>query len=415
MNNIERRVHAFMAKYPALQMPLVAAYQRVCSLWPSKNWQAVPIIQRQGFFFGFHDKCPWDSQNQLVLAHKFDTGRPVGALGVDSIEVGVFEDAGLGTFRVLGQTRSWNWQQGASLQWVGTTRTCIFNDMEKGQPVARIVGADGVLKMVLLCHIASVSPNGKFALTSNFDLLGRGLAGYGYSVVGDGQSKVRVDPKEEGLQVVEVDSGRINRLLALEDLSGLARTIPEREGLQFLSHHLFSQNSQRFLFFHWSQGKHRVAETRLFSSDVRGEQIYCFPGHEYSHIAWWDDQNVLCYCKPPDKQSGYYLAGDGVGTFRRVGAEFFKSDGHPHVSPNRRFFLTDTYPDRLRNQRMFVYDLAEDKGIVLLKARIPFYYSRANRCDFHPRWNRDGTLICFDSAHSGVRSLCVMPNPLGTH
>ena len=26
------------------------------------------------------------------------------------------------------------------------------------------------------------------------------------------------------------------------------------------------------------------------------------------------------------------------------------------------------------------------------------------RCDLHPRWNCDGTLVCVDASHSGVRT-----------
>ena len=30
------------------------------------------------------------------------------------------------------------------------------------------------------------------------------------------------------------------------------------------------------------------------------------------------------------------------------------------------------------------------------------------RCDLHPRWNRDGTKVCFDSTHEGERQVYVI-------
>jgi len=38
-----------------------------------------------------------------------------------------------------------------------------------------------------------------------------------------------------------------------------------------------------------------------------------------------------------------------------------------------------------------------------------FYEAASNsdecRCDLHPRWNRDGTAIYFDSTHEGFRAI----------
>jgi hypothetical protein len=30
------------------------------------------------------------------------------------------------------------------------------------------------------------------------------------------------------------------------------------------------------------------------------------------------------------------------------------------------------------------------------------------RCDLHPRWSRDGTQVCIDSAHEGSRQMHVL-------
>ena len=84
------------------------------------------------------------------------------------------------------------------------------------------------------------------------------------------------------------------------------------------------------------------------------------------------------------------------------------TDGHPQVSRDGRWLVTDTYPNRHMQQQLILYDLKQHEKHVLLNTKVPFRYRYDERCDFHPRWNRDGTAICFDSAHTQKRSLCVM-------
>lgn len=84
-------------------------------------------------------------------------------------------------------------------------------------------------------------------------------------------------------------------------------------------------------------------------------------------------------------------------------------DGHPSYSPDRTKVVADSYSDRARMQEVRVMDGDERKeGVnVIAKVFAPFRYDNDTRCDLHPRWNRAGDRICFDSVWEGHRGLYI--------
>ena len=65
--------------------------------------------------------------------------------------------------------------------------------------------------------------------------------------------------------------------------------------------------------------------------------------------------------------------------------------------------VTDTYPNRSRVASVYVIG----KGNIETVARVfaPFKYDNDLRCDLHPRWNRAGDKVCFDSVFEGRRGI----------
>lgn len=82
------------------------------------------------------------------------------------------------------------------------------------------------------------------------------------------------------------------------------------------------------------------------------------------------------------------------------------SDGHPSYSPDGSMVVTDTYPDRARVAS--IYYMKENKITRIVRVFSPFKYDNDLRCDLHPRWNRIGDKICFDSVFEGLRGLYVV-------
>lgn len=75
--------------------------------------------------------------------------------------------------------------------------------------------------------------------------------------------------------------------------------------------------------------------------------------------------------------------------------------------------LTDTYPNRFRVCNVLLFDMTKSQSTTLASLKSPRYFAAPSfeknwHCDLHPRWNRNATAVCFDAAHTGVRSLCTM-------
>lgn len=83
-------------------------------------------------------------------------------------------------------------------------------------------------------------------------------------------------------------------------------------------------------------------------------------------------------------------------------------DGHCSFSPDGRWLLTDTYPDSHRMSKLMLYRLADGKLIEVGRFYSPPEFSGDASCDLHPRWSRDGTKICIDSAHEGHRQMYIV-------
>lgn len=411
MNKLEQFVHKIVGEYPSLRIPIVSLYQRLCSILPSENFELSELMScMPGYFFGFHDKVPWSYDNTKLLVHRFDYKKKCSQIEDDFIEIGYFEK---GKYIAVGATNAWNWQQGAALQWVGKTNKLIFNDIVEGQCVAKIVDLDSGATKAIPSHIMTVSNNGKYALSCSFSRLGRGMPGYGYRHQSDDKSSDLL-PDKEGLSIVDLETNSVKLIISLKEIAKIAPNVLMEGAYHFFTHCIFSPDDSRLVFFHRYLRQNGKLVTRMFTIDLEGKNIWQFEGEKFSHIAWFNSSTVLAYCKPKNEEIGFYFLEEFTGKVSGIVNESIRSDGHPQVSSDGKYVLIDTYPDRRRNQRLMLYDVEKKHCELLVKYKIPFKYRLERRCDFHPRWNRDNTLICFDSAHKNVRSLCVIRNPVNT-
>ena len=409
MNPIERFIYNALKRNPCIKNAVVDLYQRLLYLVPVRsNYYGYNIGVREGYFFGFHDKCPWSSDNQFILAHRYGDAPLRMPQSEESIEVGFFSGTRYDQFHVIGATKAWNWQMGAMLQWIGNKHNIIFNDFDGTRNVARIVSVDGVEKGTLSQPVAAVSPNGKYALSHSFERMRIGAPGYEYANGRDDEEDKPI-PDIDGLYLISIQDQKIRKLFSISDIVGMNPTPCMKDAYHFFSHCQFAPTGKRFVFYHRWLLENGVLRTRMISSNLDGEDLYIFPtSGMVSHMCWRDDSHVLAYASMDDQGDKYYLFTDRGDTGRVIGMDHFKSDGHPQFSNDRKRILTDTYPDRFRRQSLLVYDMEKDYLQTVLNLRIPLQYRYSVRCDFHPRWNRDATLICFDSAHTGKRALCIL-------
>ena len=413
MNRLELTVYNLVKRNPRLKMGVRNAYQRVCDVVPVKKVDsAYEIDVREGYFFGFHDKCPWSQNNAMLLANQCDIP-PRMPRADDRVTVGYFTGDDFRDFNPIAQTNAWNWQQGCMLQWVGGTSSFIFNDFDGISHVARIYDSGSKLSRTLPVPIGAVSPSGDHALSYSFERCHVYSPGYGYANGCDPEKEVQ-KPIGHGLKLVDLSSGLAKDLFCVKDVAALQPDASMEGAFHYLTHCQFAPSNQRFVFFHRWIKNFNYLRTRMISCDLSGKDLFVFPTDGMvSHVAWRDDRHVLAYARIKEKGDRYVLFKDGSKHFEVVGENHFSSDGHPSFSPNRRWILTDTYPDRFRVSTLILYDTQTDRRFDLAKLRSPREFASPNLestwpCDLHPRWDRSGASICFDSAHTGRRALCTI-------
>jgi len=386
---------------------------KLCDIVPIKRFASVyPIIAREGYWFGFHDKSPWSQDNSMLLGHKVIDELSIPSPN-DLLTVGYFSGKNCNHFKQLGKTHAWNWQQGAMLQWVGCTDNILFNDYDGEKHIARIIDINGKTIHIIQKPIAALSSDGQYGLTYDFARLRHCPHGYGYANGVDQESGALI-PRKSGLSLINLKSGEIIKLFTVADIANIQYEPSMDDSFHYFSHCQFAPSGSRFKFFHRWTDSNKMLHTRMFTCDLDGNDLFFFPTSEMvSHVGWQDDQHILAYARTATYGDRYYLFTDKADDFTIIGSNVFSSDGHPSFSRDGRWFVTDTYPDRFRLSYLIVYDMYMKKRYNLAKLYSPRMYTETSidvhlQCDLHPRWSRDNSMICFDSVYTGKRSLCTL-------
>ena len=409
MNRTERFLYDYVRKNPRIKNVIRDAYQAVFSKIPVKQFAINgSLVNRQGYFFGFHDRSPWCDDDSLLLANRFSIpNRQITKS--DTLEVGIFKGENYNTFVPLAVTKSFNWQQGCFSQWIGKKKEFIYNSFDAGRNISIVMDADGKEIRRFDLPAAAVSPDGKYMLSYNFNRLAIYAPGYGYENGTDEDAGIKI-PTRHGLSLVNIETGEKKELFTVADIAAFQPDRAMNDAFHFFTHCLFSPSGKRFVFYHRSIRDMNFVHTRMISCDLDGGNKFIFSADGWvSHIGWKDDKRILAYCRTKKFGDAYTLFEDQSDNYEPVGKNVFTSDGHPSFSPaDNSIFITDTYPDRYRLSSLMLYDCKTGTRTDLAKLKQPLQFRNELRCDLHPRWNRAGTMVCFDSAHSGMRSLCTI-------
>lgn len=343
----------------------------------------------------------------------------------------VVVDLHTGKERVVAQSRGWEVQMGANLQWGRTDADLFFNDVDPTTWTPFAVQLDpGTGKSRRIDGtVFTVSPDGTKLTSYNLIASRKIQVGYGV-VLPEERVRKNIGPvDDDGLFVTDVASGRTRMIVSIRDIYERAvpkLEIPNAARCEFYCFQIRwnRQGTRLMAFLRWHdpvepKGGPRRLTLVTFKpdgSDIRlavTPQQYARGGH---HPMWAPDgENITINLNIRDGTKELDLVqvrydGANLRSIHPVGS------GHPSMHPTLPFIVTDAYthepiarpngtvPLRLidlrdRSEVALAWVLARRSGSAKLTSEF--------RIDQHPVWDAKGRFIVFNGVHDDTRAVYI--------
>lgn len=368
-------------------------------------------------FVGYYGITPWNGSGARLACLEVAFGdRLVQAS--DRATIYLIDPASRELTRIA-DTSAWNLQQGTMLHWLPTApqREVIYNDRVEGRLVSIILDVETGQRRTIDRPVYAVSPDGKRAISVNYDRLRQIRPVTGYAG-GDPDAPLVNRPTDDGLFLIGLASGESRLLVSVDAACRIAEPPDAIEGQPlWLEHALFSRGDggRVFLMARAFDPATRklVSVPMVVNADGTGlRALLPWALQGASHYDWLDDrQLILTRAHAATATSWHHLLIDTDAPDAKpkvLAPGVLTRDGHCTVSPDGRWLVTDTYPDEQRRQDLFVMHLHTGQAARIARFHTPPQYKGDWRCDLHPRWSRDGRQVCIDSTHDGIRQVYVI-------
>ena len=201
-----------------------AGLAAACGAKETANLPPVRTLTRgpKHHWFGYYDKLEFDPASRLVLGMEVDFEHR-SPQADDEIRIGMVDLEDGDRWTDLGSSTAWGWQQGCMLQWIpGSSSEVIWNDREGDAYVSRILDVKSGAMRTIPSAVYALSPDGAWAVSTDFRRLNDTRPGYGYVGIPDPNSDV-LAPDDVGIWKVDLATGERE----LADLGSRGRGDPE--------------------------------------------------------------------------------------------------------------------------------------------------------------------------------------------
>ncbi len=384
-----------------------------------------------GFIHRYYDSSPFSPSGRYFAVTRlpFEDRQPKPG---DVAEI-VVVDLETGESRTVAETRGWDVQLGAQLQWGADDRTLLYNDVETRDWMPYGVRHDlqtGETRR-LGGTVYSVSADGRWAASPCLRRMAVTQRGYGVVVPKDHIPDNRGASADDGIWITDLQGGNSRLLVSLAQIveqAGAALPVARRRGDFFGFHVKWNpQGTRLMLALRWLprsllpwKRKRRYGAKHVITMTADGSNVrvavsaerWARGGH---HPNWCPDgEHVLMNLNTQgDGLRFARLALDGSTCETLVPG--VPGSGHPTLHPDGIHLLTDAYvneplafgdgtaPIRLVDLRNGVETQLVRIGIRPLAERA----TGALRVDPHPAWDRSHTRIAFNACPDGRRRVYV--------
>lgn len=378
-----------------------------------------------GVIHRFFDTSPFSPSGRYLALLHLPSEERLPAPG-DVAEV-VLVDLERGKQWVVANTRGWDTQVGAQVQWGANDTQLFFNDIDtktwrafgvKLDPLSgRRTELDGTVYMV--------SPDGNWIASPCLLRIGITQAGYGVVVPPSKIPLNRGASTEDGVFVTNAVTGECRLLVSTYDIVEATNLLSSNdkytEGDFYGFHVKWNPQGTRLMFvLRWiSRHGNRKPRSNLISMKSDGSDIQLvIPDSLWSkgghHPNWCPDGETILM--------NLNLNGDGL---RFIKVRYDGSEcgimcssigsGHPSLHPNGRHILTDAYPfeqvafgDGTVPIRLIDVQTGKEKNLVRVSVNPPFSGPKNElRVDPHPVWDRSFRRIAFNACVDNSRRVFI--------
>ena len=257
---------------------------------------------------------------------------------------------------------------------------------------------------------ACISPDGKWGLGVNFGRIYDFRPGYGYAGFRDETAAVNA-PEEDGVFLIDMESGNSKLLLSYEKLAPIAGFSAEDKVL--VNHITFNTASDRFVMLvrNFPMPGKRGWSTSMVIGDLDGNAFTVLPNNYVSHYHWKNGCEIVAHCTVEEGKRSMYLIHVDTQTATEYDMPYFhiagNGDIHCNFSPDGKYIIGDGYPiDGYRCLLAYSLESGESRELLRVKTNAPSIVDI--RCDLHARFVWGGKYISFDTVQNGRREIALI-------
>jgi hypothetical protein len=395
-------------------------------------WCVTP--DRPGCLHRFFDTSPISPSGRYlaVLQMPFEDRQP----GPGETAAVCVVDLETGADLVVGETRGWEPQLGANINWGGSDQELFYNDVDTQTwtPFAWKVDPLSGKRARLGGAVYHASPDGRWLISADLTAMRRTQPGYGVCVPIEKMRRNVGPSPDDGFFLTDTATGVAHRMVSLADL--VTRACPAAS--------LEDPESQEIYGFHSKfnpQGDAVMVSIRwfptadeprwdMFSIDapavryawftmgLDGAEPRCAVGPEQwekggNHATWFPDGKRISMNLNIDREGLRLVEVNADGSGLRKMLPDTPGSGHPTVHPNGTHLLTDTYTHEKNSFRDGTVPLrwvnlsdGSEETLVRINTRQPTD-DIVLRVDAHPAWDRTWRYVAFNGFVGGTRRVFV--------
>jgi hypothetical protein len=406
----ERFISRLLSFLPFIKQPVKKFYQFLNYNINKKSYSYECNYQIQKVndtknesFFGYYDKSPENETGQYIIYQQSERNTRKKP-SPDSPVYIVLRNNENKDEHIIGESISYNWQQGTKLQWL-TDSTLIYNffDIKHKEYKSRICNIEQNAEATIIDYPIYDCFKDGYGLSVNFSRLFNLRPDYGYRNITE---KIDYsDNRNDGIFYVDLRNNTQRLIISLQELIDISPLPSMKNAKHKVNHIMISPDGEKFIFLHRWLIKGGKRFDRLLVSDKNGKNIQILANESMvSHNCWYGNDTVIGFLRHNSFGDSFYKINVKTQDIQMLSEKVFDlGDGHPSVYNDLMVF--DSYPDRSQMKKLFIYNLKNDTIEEIGEFFEPLKYFGETRCDLHPKWNYDGSKIFIDSVHEGKRNL----------